>query len=276
MIARLPLAAATMLMCAACSDLQFDNTGVEARAMPAAQSAAGRALRLPRMRPAESRRAAADDRMVTVRVRVLMQGVELRDTAVQARSFNPDCQTTFVDTAVVRHGNAVIDAVVWVEGPTRTLITPGLVVPQRPSVRMQECRLSPRLQVAAPGSTLMMVMGDSLVESLVVVPSSVSAPADTITFLMNGQLVPVRQRADSSGVVGVYSLRLPWARAFVAIAPPASVALSDSGGHAHFTLDGRGTTTIVRAWHPSLGIVSAKVSLRPNQPVQDVTLTFRR
>jgi hypothetical protein len=264
------------LLLSACSDLEFDNAGVEARGVPSVQSAAARALRLPRMRPSESRVAVSGDRRVTIRARVLVDGVPLRDTTVQARSFDPNCETTFVDTAASIRDKSVRDAIVWIEGPTRTLQTVETLTRQRPQVRMQECQLLPRMQVAAPGSTLQLVMGDSLRESLVLVPTAATTPVDTISFQAGGQLIPVRGRADTVGVLGIYAQRLPWARAFIAIAPPASVALSDSSGRAQFTVDGRGTTTIVRAWHPALGIVSRKVTIRPNGTVYDVDLTFVR
>jgi hypothetical protein len=273
---RIGAVAIVLALLTACGDLEFDNSGVEARGVPAVQSAAARALRLPRMRPSASRPAVAADRLITIRARVLVDGVPLRDTTVQARSVNPNCETTFVDTAVVLNRNAVAEALVWIEGPTQTLQTGETVARMRPSVRMQECQLLPRIQVAAPGSTLQLVMGDSLRESLVLVPNAVSAPVDTVAFQADGQLIPMRGRADSLGVIGVYAQRLPWARAFVAIAPPASVSMSDSTGRTQFTVDGRGTTATVRAWHPALGIVSRKVTIRTNSVVYDVDLTYKR
>ena len=122
----------------------------------------------------------------------------------------------------------------------------------------------------------MLVMRDSLAESLVIVPSAPQVQVDTVAFTMDGQLVPVQHVADSVGVLAVYAARLPWARAFVAVAPAASSALSDSDGRAQFTVDGRGTTATIRAWHPSLGVVSSKLSISAKKTDYDVTLTFKR
>ncbi|MCC7055375.1 MAG: hypothetical protein IT355_19030 [Gemmatimonadaceae bacterium] len=245
------------------------------RAVPAAQSAAARALRLPRLRPSPSRLRTPADQPVQLEVRVVVAGTLPADTMVNAGAIEPACGAAFVDTAVTRRGSAVQDALVWVEGPAPVLIG-AAPAEHRPTVRLEACRLQPRMQVAAAGSMLQLVMRDSLAESLVVVPSVMALPVDTVRFLMDGQLVPVRQVADSTGVVAIYAAHLPWARAFVAVTPTASGAVSDSTGTARFTLDARGARTTIRAWHPSLGVVSAKVKLGAGGSTQVVTLTFRR
>jgi hypothetical protein len=257
----------------ACSGSDAEET--EARAVPMSQSKAARALRLPVMRPSLSRRARADDQTALVRVQVLFTGTLPKDTAVQARNFNASCGETFVDSAVARNGNAVIGAIVWVEGAAATFITAARD-DRRPTVVLDGCRMLPRLQVAAPGSTVHLVMRDSLSESFVLVPSSKHAPVDTAVFAFPGQLVPVRSAADSAGVVAVYAAGLPWARAFVAIGPTSGTALTDADGRAQFTLDARGKKSIIRAWHPSMGIVTGTVTLTPGTPAYDVALTFRR
>ncbi|MDZ7631284.1 MAG: hypothetical protein U5K74_08035 [Gemmatimonadaceae bacterium] len=264
------------MMLSACSASETEPSGATGRGgAVAAQSAAARALQLPRMRPVASRTLVASDRSVVVRVRVQFRGSPSADTTVQARTFDAACGATFVDTAVVRNGNFVSDAVVWVEGPTAALITDGRTE-RRPTVQLDLCRLRPRVQVAAPGSTVMLVMRDSMAESLVIVPSAPQLPPDTIPFITYGQLVPVQHRADSLGMVAVVAARLPWARAFIAIAAPGTGALTDADGRAQFTLDGRGTTATIKAWHPSLGTASAKVTLSPMRADYDVTLTFKR
>jgi hypothetical protein len=267
---------AALLMFAACSQRSdTEDAGTEARAVPMSQTAIARSLRLPRMRTAASRSARIADKVYTVNVSVTLEGTAPRDTTVQARSFDAACTETFVDTAVVRSGTAIQDAVVWVEGPTATVATSELL-DRRATIQLRQCRLEPRMQIAAPGSMLQVVMQDSLQADVVVVPPSLGVPVDTVHFTMNGQLMPVRSRADSGGVIGVYVAHLPWARAFVAVAPPASATLSAPDGRARFTLDGAGTTTTIRAWHPSLGIVSAKIALTPSKANYDVMLTYRR
>jgi hypothetical protein len=261
------------LIAVACTGSGAEET--DARAIPMSQSKAARALRLPVMRPAPSRGARASEQAAVLRVRVLYTGALPKDTTVQARNFNAGCLETFVDSAVARNGNAVVDAIVWIEGAAATLITAPRD-DRRPMIVMDGCRLVPRLQVAAPGSTVQLVMRDSLSESFVLVPSSKYAAVDTVVFAFPGQLVPVRSAADSAGVLAVYGAGLPWARAFVAIAPTSGAAVTDADGRAQFALEALGGKAIVRAWHPSMGIVTATVTLTPGTTAHDVTLTFRR
>jgi hypothetical protein len=262
------------LLAFGCSDT--DATDAEdARAVPVSQSAAARALRLPRMRPAPVRDMRAGETPYVVTVRAVLEGQAPADTTVQVRSFAPACGATFVDTAVARNASAIIDAIVWIEGPTPVVKTIARD-DKRPIVALEGCRLRPRVQIAAPGSSLQLVMRDSLPESLVVVPSWRDVSVDTIAFTLPGQLVPTRGMADSVGVVAVYAASLPWARSFVAIVPSALAAITDRDGRAQFSLDGAGKKTIVRAWHPSLGIATLKLDLSPARKDYDVTITFRR
>ncbi len=269
------LAIATMTIALpGCGERSTDDTAVVASAVVAVQSLSARALRLPRLRPQPSRAALVTDRPVSVRVRVVLAGDAPADTTIQARSFGAGCGESFVDTAVVRNGNAVVDAIVWVEG-VAALRTAG-VTEHRPTVQLEGCRLRPRVQLAAPGSTLMLVMRDSLAESLVIVPSSASVMEDTVPFTMDGQLIPVQRLADSAGVLAVFATGLPWARAFVGIAPPGASALSDAAGTALFTVDGRAGEASFHAWHPSLGLAEATVALSASTSAYEVTLTFKR
>jgi hypothetical protein len=122
----------------------------------------------------------------------------------------------------------------------------------------------------------MLVMRDSLTESMVIVPSAPQLSADTVPFITYGQLVPVQHRADSAGMLAVTAMGLPWARSFVAIMPAATAVVTDADGRAQFTLDGRGARATVRAWHPSLGVATGQVRLSSGQADYEVTVTFKR
>ena len=264
------------LLLAACGG---GNSGgdveAEPRAVPIVQSAAARALRLPRMKPAHSAPLVATAPGATIRVLVTFAGTPPADTTVQARTIDSACSESFVDTAVVHNGSAVVGALVWVEGDASVFSSTG-EGEHRPTVVLEHCRLLPRVQLATPGSTVQLVMHDARVERLVVVPASISTPIDTIAFNTDGQLVPLRNRADSSGVLGIYSTRLSWARAFIAIAPAGVSAISDANGAASFSVDRRATKVTVRAWHPSLGIVAGSVNPSSAGAEPTITLTFRR
>lgn len=253
-----------------------DDTASEAppRAVPSSQSATARSLRLPVMRLASARAGADPATGRALQVRVLIEGRIAGDSVLPVGVLDPTCGDSLRDTLVARNGPAVVGALVWVEGPT-VVHAPAGTPERRATVTLSRCQLLPRVQVAPPGSMLQLVMRDPRVESLVVVPASRSVPIDTVSFLTDGQLVPVRARADSVGMLGVFATRLPWARAFVAVTPPAVSAISDVDGIARFTLDRTGRKAILRAWHPSLGIVSATVDPSTLADNAVITLTFK-
>lgn len=259
---------------AACSG----SDGVEteaARALPASHAPASKSIRVPRLHPAEVRAATADDHPLRLDVRVAFSGTLPRDTSIAADAVDPACTAGFVDTLVVHPDSSLAGVLVWVEGDT-----PALIVDDRgehrPLVQLDGCRLRPRVQVAAPGSMLQLATVDSIRESLVVVPSDATRSPDTVHFSMDGQLIPVPHAAERDGVIGVYALRLAWARAFIAVAKPQVAGVTDSAGHTSFVLDGRGRKTILRAWHPTLGTASATVILPAGASDATATLTFRR
>lgn len=274
MIRRLwtPLLVSAALL-AACGGGDGDSAAGLTRAVPTLQSKDARALRLPLLKPAASR---ADGGVVgrSIAVRVLIEGRVQGDSLVRSGPVDRICADSMVDTLVTRNGNAVIGALVWVEGTTAVL-TPAGNAERRATVTLGDCQLRPRVQVAPPGSTLQLVMRDGREEALVIVPATPATPIDTVQFLTDGQLVPVRDRADSIGVLAIYARLLPWARAFVAITPPGVSAVTDPDGVARFTLDPAGRSTTLRAWHPALGIVSATIDPSKLRAGEMVTLTFK-
>jgi hypothetical protein len=263
-----------LLLAIACGSSET-NELADARAVPMSQSAAARALRLPRMRAAQFSTSAALPTPVALTVHVVFSGTLPPDTTVQARSFDAACTESFVDTAVVANGGAVSGVLVWLEGEG---VVRGATASAeyRPTVALEQCRFTPRVQLAAPGSTIQLVTHDARVESMVVVPASPSTPIDTVHFNTDGQLVPVTHRADSIGVLGIYATRLPWARAFVAIAAPGAAAITDANGAATFAIEPLSKKLTVRAWHPSLGVVIGSITPSNAGSAPTLTLNFRQ
>ncbi len=251
-------------------------------APPVARAVAGptvapivREMRLPAMRVATVTPLSAGVSGSTIRVRVAFEGTLPADTTVQALRVDRECGRNFVDTQVDRNGTSVVGALVWVEAPT-TVIDALPSSEHRPTVTLENCRLQPRVQIAAPGSTLQLVVHDTRVESLVVVPVPQSAHPDTVTFNTDGQLVPLQHRADSNGVIAIYATRLPWARAFVVAAPSGTSGISDANGQVSFVFDRRVTKATIRVWHPTLGDVSTTVNPSTFDANGVLTITFKR
>jgi hypothetical protein len=229
---------------------------------------------MPVMRLAPTRPAPDSASGRLIQVRVLIEGRMAGDSVVRIGSLDPSCGEALTDTLVVRSGPAVVGAMVWVEGQTAVHVPSG-TPDRRATITLSGCQLLPHVQVAPPGSTLQLVMRDTRAESLVVVPAVPSVPIDTVAFLTDGQLVPVRQRADSVGMLFVYALHMPWTRAYVAVTPPAVSAITDFEGVARFTLDRTGRKSTFRAWHPALGVVSATIDPSRLTDNAFVTLTFK-
>ena len=263
-----------VLLAVACSRTTDAPPVARAVAAPTAAPAV-RAMRLPAMHVAGVTPLAAGVTGTTIRVRVAFEGTLPADTTVQALRVDKECGTNFVDTQVERHGTSVVGALVWVEAPS-TVIDALPISEHRPTVTLENCRLQPRVQIAAPGSTLQLVVHDTRVESLVVVPVPQSSRPDTVPFNTDGQLVPLQHRADSVGVVAIYATRLPWARAFVAAAPSGVSGISDAEGRVSFVFDRSATKATIRAWHPTLGDASARVNPSTFTADSVVTITFKR
>ena len=244
------------------------------RPVPRAQPAELSARRLPIMKPATVRTDADQASGRAIEVRVLIEGRVAGDSVKRAASPDAACGDSLTDWLVIHNGAAVVGALVWVEGPTAVHARTSSVE-RRTTVTLEHCQLQPRVQVAPLGSTLQLVMRDARAASLVVVPVPPSLSADTISFLTDGQLVPVRRRTDSAGVLAIHATQRPWSRAYVAITPPAVSAISDGDGMARFTLDRSGRLAVLRVWHPSLGLMSATIDPSTVAENAVVTLTFK-
>jgi len=249
------------------------SSSLAAHARSGAQSAAARALHLPQMQLARVLATGASGGTM-VQVRVRFAGGLPTDTAIDPQHLHPTCGAKLRDTLVAHRGDAVIGALLWVEGDVPVLPDPA-TTERRPIVRLERCHLQPRMQLAAPGSTVQLLMADDRTDSLIVVPTAAGARVDTISFITNGQLVPLA-REIRPGVIAIEATMTPWARAFVAIAPAGTTAISDADGQASFVFARQGRKATIHAWHPVLGVASATIAPSTLDNGSVVTLSFRR
>jgi hypothetical protein len=258
MTGRLLLIAA-LGICAACGDGERTDT------VPAAPG--GVSLGVPRIAPDTYRVAAAAG--TTLQVVVRLRGEPPADTTVQARAFSPACGASFVDSSVVLGENRrVTGALVWLEGIPGG---PADTSARRVTLTIDACRLLPRMSILPRGGTLQVMTRDSVVDSIVI--ASVSGTRDTLPFSQAGQLVPVTDRARTAGVLSVFSTRLPWMRAVVAVAPTPFWRVTDSTGVVTFTDVPVGTAVTVRAWHPALRAARQRISVTASSPAVTLDLT---
>ena len=239
-----------------------------------AVSSSSRAQPMPQMQLASVMANGASGGTV-VQVRVLFAGFTPTDTIIDAQRLAASCRATFRDTLVAHRGDAVAGVLLWIEGDVPVVPSVAPPAERRPTVRLERCRLQPRMQLAAPGSTVQLLMEDNRIDTLIVVPADGGEHSDTVSFITDGQLVPLR-RNDRPGVISIQAVTMPWARAYVAIAPAGTAAISDADGRASFTLSRQGSAATIRAWHPVLGSSSATLTPLTLQGGGVVTLTFRR
>jgi len=267
------IVAAAVTSCGSAADTTTDSSSPAADSRGGAQSPAARALRLPLMQLAPVLATDASGGTV-VQVRVRFVASAPTDTAIDPRRLHPSCGATLSDTLVAHRGDAVAGTLLWVEGDVPVLPEPA-ATERRPTVRLERCHLQPRMQLASPGSTVQLLMADDRSDSLIVVPAAAGARIDTISFVTDGQLVPLA-RETRPGVIGIHSTMTPWARAYVVIAPTGTTAISDADGRASFAFARGGREATIRAWHPVLGLASATIRPATLQNGSVVTLNFRR
>lgn len=272
-VARCLLVAAAVTACGSAEGTTTDSSSLAAHSPGGALSPAARALRLPQMQLAPVLATGASGGTV-VQVRVRFTASAPTDTAIDPVRLHASCGATLRDTLVSHRGDGVIGALLWVEGDVPVLPDPA-ATERRPTVRFERCHLQPRLQLASPGSTVQLLMADDRSDSLIVVPAAAGARIDTISFITDGQLVPLA-RESRPGVIGIQATATPWARAYVAIAPAGTTAISDADGRASFVFARQGRNATIHAWHPVLGLASATITPSTQQNGSVVTLSFRR
>ncbi len=169
---------------------------------------------------------------------------------------------------VVGDNDGVGDALVWLVGVEHG---PEDESARRVSLVLDGCVLSPRVQRAPVGATLLVSSQDNMDVRLrfadVAAADDAQAPgADAASVTPRalvvlgdaGALVPVSTVLNAPGLVAVTDDKHPWVSAWIAVAPHPFVAVSDGAGR--FAFDGvpPGSYTLV-AWHERLGRVAMPV-----------------
>lgn len=206
-----------------------------------------------------------------LQLRVVLEGAApapVRHAAVQR---DAACPAELVDSTVrTARDGGVVGALVWMDGapaPRTAWRRPE----RRALVTFADCHPAPALQVVPPGTTLALLQRDSLRDTIVV-QHAARPVADTIVFDADGQVVPLHTRDWPAGAVTLRSLRFPWSRALVLVAPNATARQTSDAGTATLDSLAPGERT-VRAWHPRLGLATTRVRV-PAGGVVTATLRF--
>jgi hypothetical protein len=162
----------------------------------------------------------------------------------------------FTETQVPSEKNGVGNAIVWLVGVETGPVDDS---PRRVSLMLDRCRLEPRVQRVALGSTLMITSRDAMMSRLKVTEVGRESVVRANIMLNDaGQVVPTADIAATAGLVEVRDDLHPWVRGFLAIAPHPFVFVTDADGAFRFDSVPAGTYTLV-VWQEKLGVRTKSV-----------------
>ncbi len=188
-------------------------------------------------------------------------GVIPADSVVKVAADQPGCGPTITEHAVDRSGTRINGVVVWI-----TDIRTGkqLPVARRFELSNSDCLLSPRVQaVLAPG-TLNMSSEDVTMHRDRVINVGTGEMVGLAPFNDNGEVVPFDRLLTGTAELEITCELHPWSKAFILVFDHPYFAMTSSSGS--FSIgDVPPGTYHVRAWHPSLGISDATVTIAAGQ-----------
>ena len=227
--------------------------GGRVRAMSSADSAV-----LLLSTDASNYRSVADS--ASLRGGTIVGHVEMSKTIAGDSAIVPDVDIDvckpFTETRTPSQGRGVGNAIVWLAGVHSG---PVADAPRRAWLRLDRCRLEPRVQRVALGGTLQVSSHDAMTSRLRF--ADVGRPEAVRTRVMltdAGQLVPTAEVAAQPGLIEVRDEQHPWVRAYVAVAAHPFLAITDPLGRYRFDSVPPGTYTMV-TWQEQLGVRVARV-----------------
>ncbi len=187
-----------------------------------------------------------------------------------------------LDAPVQGSADGVGDVVVWLTGVTHGAAERASL---RVALTLSDCALSPRVQRAPAGATLMVRSDDDMDARLRFLSASASTGSDSARYATGEtpraimqlaasvSVVPNTEVLASPGLVEVRDDRHPWIRGWIAVAPHPYVAVTDESGRFAFPAVPAGTYVLV-AWHERLGRVALSVLVDVGVDTR-VTVTLR-
>lgn len=238
---RLACTSILLLSCSICS-VSGCASDRDSTAQAKTAKKAGGAITLPSV----AYRPVALSSIGTITGTIEIDGDVPADSIVTPTSDRELCGTAYPDSSIVRRGNSLANAVVWL-----TDVTQGKPLPieRRTEIMNEDCRLAPRVQAVVAGTTVNVRNEDRLAHTTRFVLGG--AGGDTLARIPltdDGQVVPNEHIAAKAGMVAVTCAQHPWTRGFIAVLESPYFALTDQSGT--FRLDSIPPGKYhLRVWH---------------------------
>ena len=226
------------------------DSGSTAQAHPAQRTSKG-AIDLPSA--AYTPRALTTTGTITGTVEI--DGDAPPDSVVLPSSNRELCGSAIPDSSVVRRGNTLGSAVVWLADVKEGKALP---IERRTEIVNEECRLTPRIQAVVAGTTVNVRNEDRLAHTTRFVRGGDGGDTLAVVPLTDdGQVVPNEHIAAKSGLIAVTCAQHPWTRGYIAVFESPYFAITDENGA--FKLDSvpPGKYRLL-AWHERGGAAVAE------------------
>ena len=183
-----------------------------------------------------------------------LTGGSPRDTSITPTHDLGVCRP-FSQSIVPSSNGGVGNGVVWLVGVGSG---PRDDTPRRVKLTLDGCRLEPRVQRIALGSTIMVNGRDAMMSRLQF--TAVGEPSSRTTVLLSdaGQIVPTSDVSAAPALVHVTDDLHPWVQAWLVVAPHPFVAVTGADGAFRFDNVPPGRYTLM-VWHERLGTRQAGV-----------------
>ncbi|AMW05515.1 hypothetical protein GEMMAAP_13275 [Gemmatimonas phototrophica] len=185
-----------------------------------------------------------------------LTGGSPRDTSITPTHDLGVCRP-FSQSIVPSSNGGVGNGVVWLVGVGSG---PRDDAPRRVKLTLDGCRLEPRVQRIALGSTIMVNGRDAMMSRLQF--TAVGEPTSRTTVLLSdaGQIVPTSDVSAAPALVHVTDDLHPWVQAWLVVAPHPFVAVTGADGAFRFDNVPPGRYTLM-VWHERLGTRQAGVKV---------------
>ena len=169
------------------------------------------------------------------------------------------CGPAVPDESVVRHGNGLGGAVVWLDDIRRGKPLP---IERRLELESDKCRLTPRVQAGVVGSAVNVIAHDDFRQHLRFLAGGEREPRAWVLLDQYEQVIPTEHPFAAPGLVIVRDRDHPWPRAYLAVFDHPYFAVTAPNGT--FTIDrvpaGRYR---LKVWHERTKVAEQGVEVGP-------------